>query len=131
MRASLMIGLSKDSRIENRWPAALVLAVFCGSLVGGLLAHPISQSSVAVDVLTNKVVVEMNIMAEDYALYHGVEPGEDHRIPAKDLREAAEKHKEFLLKFFTIRDAKGEKLSGKAVEGTPPRFRRKAFFRRS
>lgn len=55
-------------------------------------------------------------MAEDYALYHGVEPGEDHRIAAKDLREAAEKHKEFLLKYFTVRDAAGGKLSGRAIE---------------
>jgi hypothetical protein len=116
MRASLMNGLSNNNCFRNRWPAALALAGLCGSLVGGLFAHPISQSSVAVDVLTNKVVVEMNIMAEDYALYHGVEPGEDHRISAKDLREAAENHKEFLLKFFTIRDANGEKLPGKSIE---------------
>ena len=111
-----MIGLRSDRQFRNRRPGALALAWLCCAQVAGLVAHPISQSSVAVDVLTNKVVVEMNIMAEDYALYHGVEPGEDHRIAAKDLREAAEKHKEFLLKYFTVRDAAGGKLSGRAIE---------------
>lgn len=116
MRASLMFDFRSERLFGERPLTALALASLGCALSGNLAAHPISQSSVAVDVLTNKVVVEMNIMAEDYALYHGVEPGEDHRISAKDLREAAEKHKEFLLKFFTIRDAKGEKLPGKSVE---------------
>ena len=92
-------------------------------LLGGLLmllwgcvpttfAHPISISSAVVDVYTNKVTAELNIMTEDLVLFHELKAGEDFKFSAEQLKEASKKHTRFLLDFFTVLDAKGNKLSG-------------------
>jgi len=68
------------------------------------------MSSVVVDVQPTKVIVEMNIMTEDLALYHELETGTDNRIPAADLRKAATLHETFLTNFFHVISAEGKEL---------------------
>ncbi len=81
-----------------------------------LWSHPISMSSVVVDVAPDKILVEMNIMTEDLALYHDLEPGTNNKLSAKDLLAAAEKHQQFLTNYFKVISTKGERLSLKPTQ---------------
>ncbi len=98
-------------------PKCVALQALC-LLVGALSlsAHPMSQASVVVDALTNKVVAQMTIMADDVALYQKIEPGEDQRLPGDKLQAGARKHAEYLNRHFTIRGENGEPLKGKLIE---------------
>ncbi len=86
------------------------------SAVVSASAHPMSQASVVVDALTNKVVAQMTIMADDVVLYQKIEPGDDQRLPGDRLQTGAKKHAEYLSRHFTIRGENGEPLKGKLAE---------------
>jgi len=86
------------------------------ALVASASAHPMSQASVVVDALTNKVVAQMTIMADDVVLYQKIEPGDDQRLPGDQLQVGAKKHAEYLNRHFTIRGENGEPLKGKLTE---------------
>ena len=75
-----------------------------------------SQASVVVDALTNKIVAQMTIMTDDVALYQKVKPGENQRLPGEQLLSGAKKHAEYLNRHFTIRGEDGEPLGGKLAE---------------
>jgi hypothetical protein len=60
----------------------------------------------------NEVLVEMRVMLEDLVLFHGLKANSDTIFSATDLLMAAKKHDAFLLKHFTVRDARGRLLKG-------------------
>ena len=60
----------------------------------------------------NEVLVEMRVMLEDLVLFHGLKANSDTIFSAADLLVAAKKHDAFLLKHFTVRDARGRLLKG-------------------
>ena len=97
------------------WPAVVV---FCAVLMTVVSAQgpPMSQASVVVDALTNKIVAQMTIMTDDVALYQKIQPGEDQRLSGDQLQSGARKHAEYLNKHFTIRGENGEPLKGKLAE---------------
>ncbi|MBX3420621.1 MAG: hypothetical protein KF752_03595 [Pirellulaceae bacterium] len=74
-------------------------------------AHPISLSSAIVDVSPRQLRVELQIMLEDLIMYHGLAADAGQRYAAADLRAAAEKHRQFVLDYFTIRDEQGQLLT--------------------
>jgi hypothetical protein len=76
------------------------------------LAHPVSLSSAVVDVTEGQVRVELQIMLEDLVLYHNLASDGDLNYSSADLRSAAEKHRQFILDFFSILDAAGHRLKG-------------------
>ena len=76
-------------------------------------AHPISMSNGVANVREDEVLVELRIMLEDLVLFHSLKADAKTIFNANDLRQAAEKHDEFLLKHFTIRDGDGQLLAGK------------------
>ena len=76
-------------------------------------AHPISMSNAVANVRGDEVLLELKIMLEDLVLFHGLKADAKTIFNADDLRKAAEKHDEFLLKHFTIRDGEGLLLEGK------------------
>ena len=76
------------------------------------IAHPISMSNAVANVREDEVLVELRIMLEDLVLFHSLKADAKTIFKAKDLREAAEKHDEFLLKYFSLRDADGKLLKG-------------------
>jgi len=61
----------------------------------------------------DEVLVELRIMLEDLVLFHSLKADPKTIFNAGDLRKAAVKHDEFLLKHFTIRDGDGNLLEGK------------------
>ena len=77
-----------------------------------VLVHPISLSSTIVDVHEDRIEVEIEIMLEDLVLFHQLSAGGDMTYTAADLKNAAQKHRQFVLDFFTILDADGQRLSG-------------------
>ena len=102
--------MQNDTQQFNRF-----LIYACGFLialtkfVGG---HPISLSDATVDIQQQKLTVEIRILFEDLVLYHSIEADTDFRYRANDLRQAAIKHQEFLVKDFHVRDGAGHRLEG-------------------
>jgi len=76
------------------------------------IAHPISISNAVANVREDEVLVELRIMLEDLVLFHNLKADSKTIFKATDLREAAEKHDAFLLKYFSIRDGDGSLLKG-------------------
>jgi hypothetical protein len=83
----------------------------CAAFSAG--AHPISMSHAVANVRGDEVLLELKIMLEDLVLFHALKADAKTIFNAGDLRKAAEKHDEFLLKHFTIRDGEGRLLEGK------------------
>ena len=93
----------------------LLAAVIELTMPRAAVAHPISLSSAVINVRDDGVRVELNIMLEDLVLYYRISAKKDLRFRADDLKQAAKKHHEFLLKYFVIRDANGERVPGKVA----------------
>ena len=91
----------------------ITLALAC--IVSRAWAHPISMSAVAVNMQKDKILANMKIMLEDLVMYHGLQAGEDQRFAMADLKQAAARHQDFVLQYFTIRNAAGQPVPGQVV----------------
>jgi hypothetical protein len=89
----------------------LVMAPLCR-----LGAHPISLTSALVNAKEEEIVVDLSMMVEDLVLFYWMETDENFRFPAELLRMRAEKHQEFLLQYFHLRDREGNRLEGRSVD---------------
>ncbi len=101
------------------WLVVLVAVLFwLGLCVSArqLDAHPISLSSAIVDVREDQVLIEMQIMLEDLVLYHQLAADGQMKYAAAELQAAAQKHRQFVLDYFTILDADGNRLVGNIQE---------------
>ena len=98
-------------RVSTRLTLFICLACV-GLLARSVIAHPISLSSAIVDVQQKQILVEMEIMLEDLVLYHRLRANGEMKFAAEDLLEAAKKHRQFLLDYFRILDASGNRLTG-------------------
>ncbi len=94
----------------------LVLLLICFFRATALALHPVSISSTIADVYADRIDVDIEVMLEDLVLYHGLAGDEQNRFSAIDLKAAVEKHKPFLLKYFSILDGEGQTLAGEVVE---------------
>ncbi len=79
-------------------------------------AHPISLTSVFVNVEDERVTAELNMLVEDLILYYWMESDDEFRFPADDLKEQAREHQKFLLRYLHLRDRDGNRLSGEIVD---------------
>ncbi len=79
-------------------------------------AHPISLSSTVIDVREDCIKADVQIMLEDLVLYHALEADANYVYAAQDLRAAAEKHKQFVLDYFSVLDSEGKRLVGQLDE---------------
>lgn len=79
-------------------------------------AHPISVVDTFVYVTREKVVASMDVFVEDLFLFHNLKPNNQDFLEPDVIRDGIEKHRKFLLDRFVVRDAAGERLTGKAVE---------------
>ncbi len=75
-----------------------------------LPAHPISISWATLRASQEKIGLQLNVLAEDLFLYHGLEAGDDGFFPAEQLADAAEKHKAFLSRYFFLEGLQGQRL---------------------
>ena len=76
-------------------------------------AHPISLSSTIVNVHAHRIEVEIEIMLEDLVLFHQLKANGEMKYSSDDLKSASQKHRQFLLDYFTILEANGQRLPGK------------------
>jgi len=99
---------------------AAIILIAVGFIVSlpasSVTAHPISLSSVVVDVREDHIKADLQIMLEDLVLYHELEADANYVYSAKDLRAAAEKHKQFVLDYFSVLNSDGIRLVGKLDE---------------
>ncbi len=78
-------------------------------------AHPIAEVTGAADIRTNQVLVELDIALEDLVFFHQLKTNANQRIAAADLRVAAGKHVEFLLKYLSVYDSVGNRVTGRSA----------------
>lgn len=104
--------LRRAVRSPCRTPRILVIAIVALASTSVAMAHPISLSSAVVDVREDHIQADLQIMLEDLVLYHALDADANYIYSAKDLRAAAEKHKQFVLDYFSILDADGQRLVG-------------------
>lgn len=76
-----------------------------------LAAHPVSISWATLRASQEKIGLQLNVLAEDLFLYHGLEAEGDGFFPAEQLLEAAERHKAFLQQYFFLEDLQGRRLT--------------------
>lgn len=58
---------------------------------------------------------EIQIMLEDLVLYHSLKTGADYLYTLEDLNRAAEDHRDFLTRYFLVRDTDGNLVAGRIV----------------
>lgn len=75
-----------------------------------LPAHPISISWATLHASRDKISLQLNVLAEDLFLYHGLEADANGFFPAEQLSQAAEQHQEFLSRYFFLEALQGQKL---------------------
>jgi hypothetical protein len=81
--------------------------------------HPISITEASMFVTKTTARTRLQMFAEDLVLFQGLEPDSADRISADDLRRGLEDHKAFLLEKFVVRDAAGERLTGRVTDLKP------------
>ena len=59
------------------------------------------------------------MFAEDLILFQGLEPNDQDRIAPEDLKRGLADHRAFLLERVTLRDAKGEPITGEVTDVKP------------
>ncbi len=97
------------------WKRSLIcvwLVCISSPLALPVIAHPISLSSTIVDVQAHQIAVEIEIMLEDLVLFHRLTADGQLTYAAADLTQAAEKHRQFVIDYFSILDANGQRLTG-------------------
>lgn len=122
----------------RRWGAAsrvlirraLACCVFAGMVVTGpvfpgwglsqrglaLAAnHPVSVTETAAFVTRDKVSVRISVFVEDLFLFHNLKPNAQDFLEPTVIRAGIDKHKQFLLERFVIRDVNGARLPGRVV----------------
>jgi hypothetical protein len=107
-----------DGRHEQAWNPVLlsrfitiILLVFLATIP--VAAHPISMTTAEAEVKADSIRVTMRVMVEDLVLFHALKSNGTQRYAAEDLRRAAGDHRDFIMKFFSIRDSKGNAIGGR------------------
>ncbi len=81
-------------------------------------AHVISAERGSVVVHPDRVMVEWQVHAEDFAHYYGLGKAASRPFTMESIRRAADEHADLLLTQLIIRGSVGERLAGKAVSQT-------------
>ena len=93
---------------------AMLLGVWTLAATAG--AHPISVTKSLVYVTQDKVTVHIEVFVEDLFLFHDLKPNDQDFLEPDDIEKGIQQHERFLLERFTIRDARGERLTGRSVQ---------------
>ncbi|MGB0578660.1 MAG: hypothetical protein ACPGVU_03060 [Limisphaerales bacterium] len=91
-------------------PMIVLLLAVCG-----VLAHPVSQVAVRVNILSNRVDVVMHVKAEDLVWFHNLTNQTEVIVEAQKLRSAAKLHRGFLLNHFRVFGSAAVPLPGEVT----------------
>lgn len=108
------VGMIRRCWKGNGWMQ--VLALMIGLATPGMRyaqAHPLAVTTCEVYLEENKLDVRMNILVADLVIFQGLEPKENGRYyDYNETIEAANKHVDFILQYFYIRDKDGNLIPG-------------------
>ncbi|MEM6474112.1 MAG: hypothetical protein AAF802_31470, partial [Planctomycetota bacterium] len=79
-------------------------------------AHPVSVTQTYAYVTRESLDVSMEVFLEDLFLFHDLKPNDQDFLEPDVLQAGVEKHRQFLLDRFRVRDLSGERLQGQIVE---------------
>jgi len=107
-------GLSVAS---TRWFVVLALAAMALAVLpsGDAGAHPISVTETYAYVTREKVTVRIDVFVEDLYLFHNLQPNAQDFLEPDQIRQGTDKHRQFLLERFVIRDVDGHPLTGRSI----------------
>ena len=80
-----------------------------------LEAHPISIITCEALVHRDRMEIKIAIMPEDFLLVYGLYANAQSCIATDDIVKCAEKHKKFLQDGLIVRDADGNRLTGRVT----------------
>ncbi|MBI9018367.1 MAG: hypothetical protein JEZ07_14030 [Phycisphaerae bacterium] len=92
---------------------------FCAVMVNMAQGHPISFSKADANVCKDKVTLHVSVLCEDYFLFYGLSPNDQNMLQAEEISVATEGHKSFLLKYISVLDKQGNKLTGYVAKVQP------------
>jgi hypothetical protein len=101
-------------QVALRLMAGLWLALLGG--IGPVEGHPISLTSLLLNVEETQATAELSMFVEDLILYYWMETDGNLRFPRAALEEQAIKHQEFLLRHIHLRNRDGNRLIGRVVD---------------
>jgi hypothetical protein len=78
--------------------------------------HPFSVSWATLFARSDRIDLQLSILAEDLFLFQNIQPGDGDVFSKSILAQAANDHQEFLLRYFFLEDEQGRRLSGKIIE---------------
>ncbi|MDA1017136.1 MAG: hypothetical protein O3A00_22090, partial [Planctomycetota bacterium] len=98
----------------NRFPKQILInsLAFVVLSVPQVFAHPISMSDAVVDVLQDRIQVDLQVMIEDLVLYHGLESDGEMIYSHADILGAAEEHRKFVTTGLRILADDGTRIVG-------------------
>lgn len=97
--------------------ACRVLLLVCSAMaVSDARAHPISVTRALVYVNRQQVSSKIEVLVEDLFLFHNLKPNDQDFLEPQVVRQGIEKHMQFLLERFVIRDVAGQRLSGRVAD---------------
>jgi hypothetical protein len=96
----------------------MIILLACLLCAEPALAHPISVTQTHVYVTRERISARLDVFAEDLFLFHNLAPNDRDFLEPDVIEEGIEKHEQFLLERFAIRDLQGECLAGRVVDVT-------------
>jgi hypothetical protein len=106
-------GTANFQSLEMAWQ--LTVVVWLLAAPPPLAAHPVSIIASEALVHRDRMEVKLAVMPEDFLLVYGLYADAQSRIATEDITKSARKHEKFLVDGLIIRDADGNRLTGKVV----------------
>ena len=87
-----------------------LLAIVVAAVPGSAFAHPVSLSDATIDVRREATGVEIQVLVEELTLHYGISADGEGVFPAKELKQHAKSHADFLKRDLLLLDGEGRRL---------------------
>ncbi len=93
-----------------------LFALLVFAVTASACAHPVSLSDATIDVRRDRTNVEIQVLVEELTLHYEVSSDGEGVFPAKELRQHAESHADFLKRDLLLLDGEGRRLKCTATK---------------
>ena len=97
-------------------PRLITLLVALLGIASLAQGHPVSLTTALVNVEPGRMVVELEVMAEDLIFYYELEHDEELYFPREALKVRAREHEAFLREHLHLRDGDGRRFAGRLLD---------------
>ena len=107
------------SNLKQCWrpvQCVMILLALCSAAIANSAAHPVSVTRTFAYVTREQVTAKIEVFLEDLFLFHNLKPNDQDFLEPDVINKGMERHKQFLLKRFVIRDLSGARLDGRVVD---------------